>query len=335
MPAISVIIPVYKVEPYLHRCVDSVLAQSFIDFEIILVDDGSPDNCGKICDEYAGKDSRVHVIHQENKGLSAARNAGIEWAFENSDSKWISFIDSDDWVSPKFLELLYDAAIRLKARISACAFQKGTDSEMVESQIEANKIRWDTFYLTDPVTATIACNKLYDKALFISHRYPVGRLHEDEFLTYRLLYNAKEIAVLPARLYYYFQNGEGITKGTFNLRRLDAIKAIDEQCRFLKERGYNELLYSRIHLRLVRGSSYLIQMKENRENYDKNWKRAEKTLRNTQKRILFSEGKKVAPFKQNKWIYTQTFPVIMKGYWLLAGIKGKLSRKAEKKSGVR
>ena len=92
---VSVIVPVYKVEKYIHRCVDSILAQSFRDFELILVDDGSPDNCGAICEEYAAKDSRIHVIHQANGGLSAARNTGIEWALAHSDSQWLTFIDRD------------------------------------------------------------------------------------------------------------------------------------------------------------------------------------------------------------------------------------------------
>lgn len=96
MSEITVVVPVYKVEQYLHRCIDSILVQTYRDFELILIDDGSPDSCGMICDEYAKSDSRIHVIHQENGGLSAARNAGIDWAFANSDSQWLTFIDSDD-----------------------------------------------------------------------------------------------------------------------------------------------------------------------------------------------------------------------------------------------
>ena len=103
MPTISVIVPVYKVEPYLNRCVDSILRQTYQDFELILVDDGSPDRCGEICDEYARQDSRVHVIHKENGGLSDARNAGIDWVEANSDSRWLIFADSDDWVHPELL----------------------------------------------------------------------------------------------------------------------------------------------------------------------------------------------------------------------------------------
>ena len=116
MPQISVIVPVYKVEPYLRRCVDSILAQTFTDFELILVDDGSPDNSGAICDEYAQKDARVHVIHQENGGLSAARNAGIDWVFAHSDSQWLTFVDSDDWVHPEYLERLYHAVLEHNVR---------------------------------------------------------------------------------------------------------------------------------------------------------------------------------------------------------------------------
>lgn len=122
MPTISVIVPVYKVEPWLWRCVDSILAQTYTDFELILVDDGSPDNCGAICDEYAAKDSRVHVIHQKNGGLSAARNAGIDWVFAHSDSRWLTFVDSDDWLYPETLQfLLRDAAEKDIAK-QACLY---------------------------------------------------------------------------------------------------------------------------------------------------------------------------------------------------------------------
>ena len=129
MPTISVIVPVYKVEKYIHRCVDSILNQTFSDFELILVDDGSPDNCGAICDEYAAKDSRVVVIHQENGGLSAARNAGIDWAFANSDSQWLSFIDSDDWVHPEYLQKLLDTAVNNSAEVAFCTLTAFTEDE--------------------------------------------------------------------------------------------------------------------------------------------------------------------------------------------------------------
>ena len=130
MPVISVIVPVYNVEKYLHRCVDSILAQTFTDFELILVDDGSPDNCGKICDEYAEKDSRIHVIHKVNGGLSDARNAGIDWAFANSNSEWVTFIDSDDWVDKYYLEYLYNSILTHKTKLAVCNYEKTYGEEL-------------------------------------------------------------------------------------------------------------------------------------------------------------------------------------------------------------
>ena len=118
MADISIIVPVYKVEKYLHRCINSILKQTYQKFELILIDDGSPDNCGNICDEFAEKDQRIHVIHQENGGLSAARNSGIDWAFANSCSKWLTFIDSDDWVHPQYLEVLLYAATKFNVSVS-------------------------------------------------------------------------------------------------------------------------------------------------------------------------------------------------------------------------
>ena len=109
MAKISVIVPVYNVEKYIHKCLDSILKQTFTDFELILVDDGSPDNCGNICDEYAKKDNRIFVVHKKNGGLSAARNSGIDWAFQNSDSEFITFIDSDDTIAENYLEKFMNA----------------------------------------------------------------------------------------------------------------------------------------------------------------------------------------------------------------------------------
>ena len=182
---ISVIVPIYKVEKYLHRCIDSVLAQTFTDFELILVDDGSPDNCGKICDEYAEKDNRIHVIHKENGGLSDARNAGIDWAFANSDSEWITFIDSDDWIHPKYLETLYNAVKETGCEISICGYEETTgDSPKVDDiNLQAVIVSTEDFFCEHNVNAVVAWGKLYKKELFREIRYPVGKLHEDEFNT--------------------------------------------------------------------------------------------------------------------------------------------------------
>ena len=124
MPELSVIVPVYKVEKYLSKCIDSILAQTFTDFELILIDDGSPDRCGEICDEYAAKDSRIIVIHQQNKGVSAARNAGLEIA----KGKYIGFVDSDDWIEPEMYQILIATANETASELVICGSKQRDES---------------------------------------------------------------------------------------------------------------------------------------------------------------------------------------------------------------
>ena len=311
MPKISVIVPVYQVEPYLHRCVDSILAQTFTDLELVLVDDGSPDRCGEICDEYVAKDSRVHVIHQENGGLSAARNAGIDWTFANSESRWICFVDSDDWVADSFLMTLYHAVIENDLRISCCAYVR-TASTKVEKPISvaARVLQWDVFYLDFPGIAVVSTNKLYEKTLFQNIRFPKGRIHEDEFITYKVLYEATRIAYCSENLYYYFQNSQSIIHQPFSLKRLDAIDALDEQCGFFKSINNTKLFTYRMHSRLVFGAMYLISIDKSEYASLPIWKKEKKKLRYSQKKLLIRYGKKAAPLSQNRWIYDVAFPVI-------------------------
>lgn len=242
MPEISVIVPVYKVEPYLRRCVDSILSQTFSDLELILVEDGSPDNCGAICDEYGNADSRVHVIHQENGGLSAARNAGIDWAFAHSDSRWLTFIDSDDWVHPEYLERLLNGAEQTNTAICVCRLCNVSSEEMAKSVavLPVNpEIRdVEEFLCSEYEHSTIAPTKIYRKELFRLHRYPVGKLHEDAFLTYRIFCQNTEISYIPQPMYFYFQNENGIMHSPWTVKRLDNIDAHKEQVRFFRENGY-------------------------------------------------------------------------------------------------
>jgi glycosyltransferase involved in cell wall biosynthesis len=332
MAKISVIVPVYKVEPYLHRCVDSILAQTFTDFELILVDDGSPDNCGSICDEYAEKDCRVHVIHQENGGLSAARNAGIDWVFANSDSEWLSFVDSDDWVSTLFLENLYSAIKQTNLLISACPYQRVEAYSLYHCDISsATSVNWDDFYLNDPVNAIIAWNKLYNKELFNNLRYPVNRIHEDQFLTYKLLYKAGKIAIIPNALYYYFQNPNGIMGRPFSLIRLDEIDALDEQCFFFDSINDHRLFIQTLNRRLrVAGNSLLVMDRDDRGNKPE-WKRLRRKILSSQRRLLIRHGKESLSITGDWWIFNQAFPFMSKIYWFGQGIKGKIKNMFKKR----
>ena len=326
MPTISVIVPVYKVESYLHRCVDSILAQSFTDFELILVDDGSPDNCRKICDEYAEKDSRIHVIHQENGGLSAARNAGIDWAFENSDSEWISFIDSDDWVHPCFLKYLYRAVKECNIEVSACGFERVTDVvSYSEPNYHVDIQAWDQFYIADSVAGAVAWNKIYAKGLFQKLRYPVGKFHEDEFLTYQLLYQANRVAVFNVSLYFYFQNEAGIMKRPFSLKRLDSLEAIEGQCRFAKKIKNVDFYNNRTTAYFRHLRSYLFTV-ERSELSPEEKAQANKEIISRMRRLLLREGKKDAPFRKYRWCYELAFPKLNWLYWTGIGIIGKIKR---------
>ena len=245
MPEITVIVPVYKAEAFLTECVDSILSQTFTDFEIILVDDGSPDNCGAICEDYKAKDSRIHVIHRENGGLSAARNTGIDHVMANSDAEWIAFVDSDDWVHPDYLRVLYDTAVQTRSDISACGFFRTEGGAFpAEQDFSAQCLCADDYYcgqVHGGVTA-VAWNKLYHKSLFKDLRYPEGKLHEDEFTTYRAVYKTGKVGVTPAVLYAYYQNPEGIMRSQWNPRRMHVLEAFEQQIAFAREKGNDRFL---------------------------------------------------------------------------------------------
>lgn len=237
---VSVIVPVYNVEKYLSRCIDSIINQTYKNLEIILVDDGSPDRCGDICDQYAIKDSRIKVIHKKNGGLSDARNAGINLA----KGDYITFIDSDDWIHPKYIETLYDLVKKHNADISVCNFIRTTSEDhndeislidvIAFNKYEALEQFTDKYY----VQMVIACGKLYKKDLFHNVRFPVGRIHEDEFTTYKLIYNANKIVFTTTPLYYYWQREDSIMGSGFNINhRLDALDAFIERAEFFKKIG--------------------------------------------------------------------------------------------------
>lgn len=288
MPTISVVVPVYKVEAYIHRCVDSILAQSFRDFELILVDDGSPDSCGEICEEYARQDARIRVIHQANGGLSAARNAGIDWAFANSDSRWFTFIDSDDWIHPRTLECLLRAVEEQNVPISICGYgeTEGEDPAVLPEAMESVCVDSRWFYRNRFINATVAWGKLYARELFASVRYPVGKIHEDEFVTYRLLMECPRIAVLEGPMYAYFVNLSGITRKGWSPKKLHAWEAFEEQIRFFEARQDTEMVKFRYRNYLENAIVNLNGAKAANKDgcYDRELRFIEKRIRNVIRR---------------------------------------------------
>ena len=316
MPLISVIVPVYKVESYLPRCVDSILSQSMTDFELILVDDGSPDHCGELCDEYAKKDSRVHVIHQVNGGLSAARNAGLDWVFINSDSKWLSFVDSDDWVQPNYLEALYEAAKREKVDISICGFVKTLGDAIPKSDvITESKQPTEQFYIEKTINATIVCGKLYKKECFQNIRFPVGKIHEDEFVTYKILFHYEYVAVIDQPLYVYFQNSDGIMHRVWNPQRMAAFDAAEEQIDYFLDHHYENV--AKIRFRYTAGN-FIKHMKTISESATLSQKEKEDYKKLVRKRfqeflLKYKKYQWMSPWKsrENYKIYAEAFPTAM------------------------
>lgn len=240
---ISIVVPIYKVEKYIKKCIDSIIKQTYKNIEIILVDDGSPDGCGKICDEYAQKDKRVKVIHKENGGLSDARNVGIDI----STGKYICFVDSDDYIENNYIEVLYKYIVENKVSISQCGINKVTENEQIIENIgyQNDKVENSKQILRDLYNThwenIVVWNKMYLRKLFEDIRFPKGKIHEDEFTTYKVLYKVSEVAIINENLYNYRQNNESITRKIFNLKRLDALEAFKERLEFFKKNEENEL----------------------------------------------------------------------------------------------
>lgn len=235
MERISVIIPIYKVENYLDKCVRSVVEQTYPDLEIILVDDGSPDNCGAMCEDWARKDRRVKVVHKENGGLSDARNAGLAVA----TGSLVSFIDSDDWIEPEFLQTLYDALA--DAQIAECAIhlvdEAGTilcDRGPAKSEVIEKSEALRRLILEEGVFQTV-WNKLYRREVIDGILFEKGKYNEDDFWTYQVFDRAERLALVDQPLLNYLQRGGSIMGVGYNLRRLDGLEARLRRMEYLQK----------------------------------------------------------------------------------------------------
>lgn len=240
-PLISVIVPIYSVEKYLNRCVESIVRQNYANLEIILIDDGSPDQCPAICDMWAERDARIQVIHKENGGLSDARNVGMEIA----KGELISFIDSDDWIEKSFFQKLYAAMVENSADIVECATAYDTEEgETVFIRKEAPAVFLDhkeilrRLILEDGVYQTV-WNKLYRREVIGDFNFEIGKCNEDDFWTYKVLDKAKKLAIVKKPLYHYIQRNTSIIGSKYNIRRLDSLEARFQRMEYLKK--YDEL----------------------------------------------------------------------------------------------
>ena len=248
MARISVMMAAYNAEPYIGRALDSILAQTFSDFDVIVVDDGSKDATGAIADAYAARDSRIHVLHQKNSGVCVTRNNCIDWTYRCSDSQWIIFADSDDWMHPEMLERMLRAAEENGVHICACGYGETTGADPVINPKDLEPQVWKPmdFYQASYVNAIMTCCKLYHKSCYEHVRHPVDNYFDDEFVSYKMLYPEEKMVVIPAPLYAYFINETGLTKRAWTPRLLDAWVAYEEHIAFFREKGEQELVSFRL-----------------------------------------------------------------------------------------
>lgn len=267
---ISVIIPIYKVEEYLDECITSVVNQTYKNLEIILVDDGSPDNCPIMCDAWAEKDERIRVIHKPNGGLSDARNAGIDIA----KGDYIAFVDSDDYIKPDMFEKLYNALSKENADISACG---------IVNCIGENKNVWgcmDVAGNSEEILELLyneasypvsAWNKLYSRKCWENLRFPVGKICEDAFTTYQLIDNAEKIVMIPDALYCYRIRPESIMTSAFSPKKMDEEEAWRKNYEFINE-NYPKLKKNAFDFYLQRVNVQIHTMSESdKEKYPKQY----------------------------------------------------------------
>lgn len=244
-PLISVVIPVYKVEAYLDRCVESVVRQSYEKLEILLVDDGSPDRCGAMCDAWAGKDSRIRVLHQKNAGLGAARNRGTEIAV----GEFVTYVDSDDYLAPDAIELLLRLLREQGAEIAVADCVKTQEDHVSFDRTTEEQIRlftgkeacmtlqgWELY-----MPMVTAWGKLFPRELLLREPFTEGRLHEDEATTYRLYAAVSRVALSSRPVYAYYQNPNSIMHTRSERSQRDTLLAYCEQIRFFRSQGETAL----------------------------------------------------------------------------------------------
>lgn len=261
---ISIIIPVYKVQEYLPKCIESVLQQTYHNLEIILVDDGSPDNCGKICDAYARKDKRIHVIHKKNEGVAKARNTGIEYA----TGEYISFIDSDDWIAKNAYQVLYQG---IKQYDADCAVGKCINVVDKKGTLRAVKKPAQPVRCETPTEAmkhvllsgSAIWNRLFKRRVFHTLRFPADRINDDEVTALHAYAECDKIVFLNQDTYYYRIRKNSITTSRFSLRNVDCYYNSADNLAFIKQKKpelkecaeykyMKNMLYCYVHLKIMK-----------------------------------------------------------------------------------
>ncbi|MCQ2514702.1 MAG: glycosyltransferase [Ruminococcus sp.] len=316
MTAITIIVPVYNVEKYLNRCIDSILGQTFGDFDIILIDDGSTDTSASICDRYSEIDNRVNVIHQTNGGRAKSRNIGIEWSLANSDSKWITFIDSDDWIDKRYLELLLQIAVDNNTKISACGYLRtgGEVKSFDYNEYKEEVCSTEDFYMNHNINTVVPWVKLFTKDSFRSYRFPEDKNCEDEFIMPKSVLQHNQIAYINLPLYNYYINESGFTQSNWNIRYLDGLEAVRENLDFFKNNCSEKLYLWQINNYIINIFIQINQVRRSPEFVEEYEPYLIKLLR---KELRHYRGKHTIKLKDNIQLFEIAYPKEMQIYWIL------------------
>lgn len=329
LPKVSVVVPVYKVEKYIHRCVDSILKQTYTNIEVILVNDGSPDGCGKIIDIYEQRDTRVKALHKENGGLSDARNYGMSYV----TGEYTVFVDSDDWLDPNMLQKLVNLSLNHDADIVQSTFYYAYEDYLLYDNrhlpvegspiiIENNNDLMKELVINEKIK-DFAWGKLYKTDLIRDKLFLKGVLFEDVFWSYKVMHEVNTYVVLTQPLYFYFQRSDSIV-ATYSARNLDIIEGLKERHSFL-EKNYPELIFrsykviletSIIHYNLLFKMNTLDKdgsLRKSIQNYiDNNYHGLKKSVKN-QKHLKF------------QLLFFKMHPYINLGYMLFSKVLRKLN----------
>lgn len=310
-PLVSVIIPIYNVEAYLQRCVASVRNQTYENLEIILVDDGSPDKCGSICDKLAGEDKRIVVIHKQNGGLSDARNHGLSVA----KGEYIVFVDSDDYIAPFFVENLFDALVKTGSDVALCSYAvvstdecKGFREVTEETEMEIcdrNELLMNLYDANhqDATYFIVAWNKLYKRSLWEEIRFPKGKIHEDEATTYKIFDKCQKGVYVKTPMYGYFTSDSSITRGAFHINRLDWMDALNDRIRYFQDRKESKLAACTLKARADGAISYYYPLDKLTKQTGQ-YKKEKKMLKKYVKEALVSDREYHNLLISNKIGYT-------------------------------
>lgn len=294
---ISVIVPIYNIEKYLKRCIDSIINQSYSNIEIILVDDGSNDKCPIICDNYLKSDKRITVIHKENGGLSDARNIGIK----KSNGQYITFIDSDDFIHTNYIKELYETLIKTKSDISCCDFYNFPETDIMvdpSDDIKNNDINAEKILVVEKIEAlermmyrnilrNSACAKLFKKNLFTNILFPKGKLCEDLGTMYKLFDLANCVSVSHKKYYYYMQRKHSIIHSNFNINRMDGLYFAIDETAFVKEK-YPQIVNAAYNREFMEAIYILIKIPY-KKNYNNQLDEIHNSIKKTRKKILIDK----------------------------------------------